>query len=458
MNSILRQRATEGETVRSVVIFSRHGDRTPKILGTTRLTALGKNQVYASGEFYRARYLDSNSTHFIKGISGRKYVEKEVFASSPDQQLLVQSTQVFLQGLYPPQNVMETLADGTSVSTPANGQQYPVLHSVSSNSPDAIWLKGDDGCPAHDQSFENFYASQQFKDLSVSTKPFYESFADLLEGVIPQSKVNYKSAFTIFDYLNVGRIYNSTIAKRVSSEDLAKLKYLADSTEWALNANITAAIPNPISISGSTLAKAILTQLSPSVTTPSSAPKLSVLFGSYDTFLSFFSLASLPSASSSFYGLPEYASTMVFELVSHPSDSSMYIRFLFRNGTRPESPLTEYPLFGQGGQNALMPYTEFAGSMDKIAIDNLDQWCKVCDSQEDICQARSMHIDIQPTGRPSMKPELAGGVGALCALAAVGIISAALMMIMGFRFTKKEKKAEVARSCASTEGSVDVKA
>lgn len=87
MDSIIRERATEGETVRSVVIFSRHGDRTAKIVGPTKLTTLGKTQVYASGEFYRARYLNSNSTHFIKGISGGEYVAKDVFASAPDQVL-----------------------------------------------------------------------------------------------------------------------------------------------------------------------------------------------------------------------------------------------------------------------------------------------------------------------------------------------------------------------------------
>ncbi|KAG0127523.1 hypothetical protein HOY82DRAFT_541876 [Tuber indicum] len=91
---------------------------------------------------------------------------------------------------------------------------------------------------------------------------------------------------------------------------------------------------------------------------------------------------------------------MVFELVSYPSDPDMYLRPLFRNGTSPESPLTEFLLFGQGGQGALMPYGELSGFMDKIAIDNLDQWCQVCDSEEDTCQARHMCIDVQPVGQP----------------------------------------------------------
>lgn len=365
-----------------------------------------------------------------------------------------------LQALYPPQTVTETLADGTSISSPANGQQFPLLHSVSADSADAIWLKGDDGCPRYDRNNAQLYASQQFKDLSVSTKPFYGSFADLLQGVIPPRNIDYSNAYSIFDYLNVGKIHNSTIAKRVSSEDLDQLRYLADSHEWALNGNITTPTPNPMSIGGSTLARAILTQLNSSVVTPNSAPKLTVFLGSYDTFLSFFALTSLPSVSSSFYGLPDYASTIVFELVSYPSsDSDMYVRFLFRNGTSPASTLTEYPLFGQGRQNAVMPFNEFSKSMDKIAVTGLDQWCEVCDSQEDICQGPVTSTDIPPqAGYTGMKPELAGGIGALCALAAVGIIAAAFMIIMGFRFTKKGKKADETKSIISVDDSVDVKA
>jgi len=364
-----------------------------------------------------------------------------------------------LQALYPPRTVVEALADGTSISSPANGQQFPLLHSVSSDSADAIWLKGDDGCPLHDQSSAQFNASQQLKDLSVSTKPFYDSFSDLLQGVIPPNDINYSNAYFIFDYLNVGKIHNSTIAKRVSSEDLDHLRYLADSHEWALNGNITSPpAPNPMSISGSTLARAILTQLNSSVVTPSKAPKLSVFLGSYDTFLSFFALTSLPSINPSFYGLPDYASTLVFELVSYQSsDSDMYVRFLFRNGTSSASALTEYPLFGRGRENAVMPYGEFYRSMDKIAVGSLDQWCKVCDSQEDICQGPVTSTDVPPQAdHPGMKPELAGGIGALCALAAVGIITAALMIIMGFRLTKKEKKGT--KSIISTDDSVDIKA
>ncbi|KAF7921346.1 hypothetical protein EAE99_007654 [Botrytis elliptica] len=65
--------------------------------------------------------------------------------------------------------------------------------------------------------------------------------------------------------------------------------------------------------------------------------------GSYNTFLAFFALTNLITLASTnnFTGLPNYASSMVFELFSESDSSSrafpaaenLNVRFLFRNGT-----------------------------------------------------------------------------------------------------------------------------
>lgn len=81
----LETRATGSEVVHSVVIFSRHGDRTSKLFNTTRLTSLGQNQIYNSGQFYRKRYLDPNSEHYINGISQDRYNATQVYSAAPDQ-------------------------------------------------------------------------------------------------------------------------------------------------------------------------------------------------------------------------------------------------------------------------------------------------------------------------------------------------------------------------------------
>jgi len=50
-------------------IFHRHGDRTSKEYPPASLTDLGYQEVYSSGSFYRARYLDDSSPTKIYGIS-----------------------------------------------------------------------------------------------------------------------------------------------------------------------------------------------------------------------------------------------------------------------------------------------------------------------------------------------------------------------------------------------------
>ncbi|MGG6495317.1 UNVERIFIED_CONTAM: hypothetical protein NY603_20565, partial [Bacteroidetes bacterium 56_B9] len=82
----------------------------------------------------------------------------------------------------------------------------------------------------------------------------------------------------------------------------------------------------------------------------------SLMTGSYDTFLALFGLMELPSQSSDFRGLPDYAASMVFELYSEADDAEfpergtvdqdLRVRFLFRNGTDEGDDLTSWRLGG----------------------------------------------------------------------------------------------------------------
>jgi hypothetical protein len=321
------------------------------------------------------------------------------------------------------------------------------VRTVNSNSPETIWLKGDDECPLNIQGFGQFVTSQEFKDIQSSTVGFYESFQDILNGVIPLRRLSYLNAYEIFDYINVGVNHNATIATRVSAAELKKLRTLADSREWALNGNITSPTPNPISIGGSTLATRLLSELLMGTKLP--PRKMSVFFGSYDTFLSFFALTSLPSISGNFRGLPDYGSTMALELLStiptpvNPED--FYVRFLFRNGTDPLNSIREYPLFGRSRSDAVMPFPEFRSLMDSIAIQSAPQWCEICTSQQDFCPADIAAHPTNPPHQPMMKPEIAGVVGAMCALATVAIV-VAVLMLLGISVSRKKKPAKLDKS------------
>ena len=66
--------AQTDSSVLAVFILARHGDRTTKfqgigVEGNSVLTTLGASQVYASGQFFRNKYLNSTSSDYIQNIS-----------------------------------------------------------------------------------------------------------------------------------------------------------------------------------------------------------------------------------------------------------------------------------------------------------------------------------------------------------------------------------------------------
>ncbi|KAL1838631.1 hypothetical protein VTJ49DRAFT_2468 [Mycothermus thermophilus] len=385
------------DTVHGVVVFARHGDRTTKHFSSQVLTPLGARQLFQVGSDYRARYLSSASSHRINSISESMYVPGQIDASAPDEAVLLSTATSFLQGLYPPIGddqagiSVQQLANGSSVTTPLEGYQYVTLHGVSSDSPDAIWMKGDDNCPALNAAAASFSNSAEYASRFAATRDFYASLHPFVSSVYPSpSSMTYAHAYDIFDLLNVARLHNasSKVAEELTAAQLFQLRTLADSAEFARNYN--ASQPDR-SIHARTLIGAVLQRLTntaASVTGGASAPKFSLLAGSYDTFLAFFGVTRLTETSTDFYGLPEYASTMAFELFSPgdatlSSEEDLRVRFLFRNGT--EGSLTEFPLFGKGEKD--LSWTEFAGAMKELAIDSAADWCSACRSEAVFCAA-----------------------------------------------------------------------
>jgi len=62
------------------------------------LTNLGFQMNFQVGEDYRAIYVSSKSPKKILGISENKHTPAQVFASAPDQSVLLNTATAFLQG------------------------------------------------------------------------------------------------------------------------------------------------------------------------------------------------------------------------------------------------------------------------------------------------------------------------------------------------------------------------
>lgn len=267
---------------------------------------------------------------------------------------------------------------------PLQGYQFVWIHGESEEEPDTIWIKGDDECPTFNTASKAYTKSEEYMTSLESTREFYSQFVDPLKQILPAENVTYQYAFEIFDLLNVGKLHNRTVAAFLKDDDLAQLRYLADRAELGYNYNKT--MPAR-SIGGQTLAGGILRQLDQTASTKGKL-KFSLLAGSYDTMLAFFGLTNLTDTDPNFHGLPDYGSTLAFELFTEanmtafPSNADdLQVRFLFRNGTRGE--LKTFPLFGQSKDT--MSYKDFSSELGARAISDPKAWCATCQSEARFC-------------------------------------------------------------------------
>jgi|SRR5690242_1150367 len=395
------------------------------------LTNLGLQQNHNVGQDYRSIYLNSSSPKQILDISEENVVNSQIFASAPDQAVLLNTATAFLQGLYPPlesidkELATQTLNSDERIIKPLGGYQYLVVHGENDDSPDTIWLKGDEECPALTTSIKQHRQSLAFTQRISETQPFYQSFWDQLDNVYDyqQSDLSFANAYDIFDLLNVASIHNASHNGTVSTEDLAQLRTLADEWEFGMAYD---AEDSSRSIGGQSFAGGVLEQLDSMVTSRGQL-KFSLLAGSYDTFLAFFGLSKLTDKSADFYGLPDYASTMAFELFTEqdvtafPSATeNLRVRFLFRNGSTQGEVPTVFPLFGSA--EGSLSYLEFVEKMKEFAITSPEQWCGVCQSEALFCESSSSRSDSTKgvSSGSGMSNAAAGAVGAVIALAIVG--------------------------------------
>ncbi|EJD51819.1 phosphoglycerate mutase-like protein, partial [Auricularia subglabra TFB-10046 SS5] len=435
------------ETVLGVVVFQRHGDRTSKTFSPTHLTTLGLNQVYQSGLFYRSTYVEEGAPKQIHDIAPEAAAASQVYAATPDEATLFSTGYAFLQGLYPPVTranaAAELLANGSSVEPPL-GINYLQLHSENADAPESIWLKGDVACPAYISAAKSYSQSAEFKAIATAKETFYRRFTPLLTGLFTRDEIGYGKAYEIFDYLNVGYVHNMTIRGAIDEDELFQLRTLADAHEWALAFN--ASQPER-SIPAKTFVGKVLAQLNQTVSTKT-GPKLSLLVGSYITFQSFFGLASLQNQTDDFYGLPDYASSLVFEAVTNatvaadtmPSLDDVSVRFLFRNGSAADAPLRSYPLFDK--TTDLIPWNEFEERISTLQIATANRWCTQCDAtqgNQPFCPATDSSEPVLAAKSDDLSTTQAGVVGAMSTLGVVAIL-AVIAGFLGLRVTRRRRE------------------
>jgi hypothetical protein len=205
-------------------------------------------------------------------------------------------------------------------------------------------------------------------------------------------------------------------------------------------------------VGGMQLAGEVLKYMNDTITSKG-AKKFGIQFGAYATFLSFFGLVDLPKANTDFTGVVDYASSMTFELFTNadvssgfPSKDDLEIRFLFHNGTASNtSEPVAYPLFG--GSSTTLSWNDFQTNLNKFAISNTEQWCKMCGESTGSC-AQYASTSSNNGGSASaqghgggLSPAIGGVIGAFVTLAVVLGSLVAFMLVGGFRLVSKKSLA-----------------
>ncbi len=266
---------------------------------------------------------------------------------------------------------------------------------------------------------------------------------------------------TVWDLINVARTHNATFdPNHILTDDIFfQARQLADLHEWNLAYNAS----DPIrAIAGATLAGEILEALDTTITNAGKT-KISIQFGAYANFQSFFGLAQLPTTSPDFYGVPDYTSSMTFELFTNgeanpfPKPEDLNVRFLFHNGTtEPNSEPSVFPLFGQ--KETTLPYKTFADRMRAFAISDQTSWCQACGNTTGVCAgsgpAPASSTSTSAKGTSGLSKTVVGVIGAMVTLAVILGLAVLVMSVGGMRLVRKKNLMMDAASTPPSNGSM----
>lgn len=289
------------------------------------------------------------------------------------------------------------------------------------------------------------------------------------------------NAYAIYDYVNYHTTHNATVAAAVDERptgdgssnftELDRLRFLADAQQFAWLGNMSARnnITTPSTglpgsddgsistIAGNLLLAKVLNQLQTTIETRGRVSKLSVLVGDFQPLMSLFALTGLSNLNTrKFRGIPEFASTAVFELFTHSNSSlfpvssdDLWVRFYFRNGTGEQEDqldIQSYPLFSHGPSETDLNWRDFQAEAASLAMSNVGDWCEACGAQSVFCPAFNATLfsaaEAAADGGSSTTKPLSAGVaavlGAVVALIVAAVLFAIAILCVGVRFHRKK--------------------
>ncbi|KAI1843244.1 hypothetical protein JX265_012183 [Neoarthrinium moseri] len=467
------------ETVWSAFAFVLNGERTPSIGPSTSdssLTPLGAQQMLTQGSVLRRRWLANpnttatntsgeSTTAPIAGIERIAIDNSELSIYSSKDSYATAGALAFMQGLYPPTSQAFSagnggqeaaiLANGSLIDFPLDGYMYPNIHTVSISDPESVWLQGHVSCTEYYKATGSIRGDPRIDELYNATPRHYqELLTTVFDGTLPVSMASFAYADDIYDYALYQYTHNETIQQRLNMSDITWLAEMASIQQFAKNGDLSISGNTEgdsiRAIAGRTLSAKVVTQFQSHISSRGHGNKLTLMFGSYQPMLAFFSLSGLSHGQSSglFQEMPLAGAAMVFELFSEtdatdfPDTDDLWVRFLYRNSTDEDAPLYKYPLFGNGLSEDRIKYRDFTTSIHQFSINDMSTWCDTCDAVALFCNGVNRNSAGGTTttqrGRrtSSLSPAVAGAIGAVAAIAAIVLGAVLLAWFGGFRFTR----------------------
>ncbi|KAF4966644.1 hypothetical protein FSARC_5693 [Fusarium sarcochroum] len=482
-----------GPKVWAAVAFINHGERVPMAANLrTVLTPEGAQQLLRQGTAFRARYIQDGvndtdyediQTAYLQNLKADVIDNDDLDIISQTEEWVSAGAMAFMQGFYPPSpNSFDNSTGGEEIAMnlatsdnkteyPLNGYQYPNIRTPTYFDPESTEVQGNARCSAWlTETGTNLTENDVLNDLYESTLPFYQNLFSTppLAGTIDIDFANIRNAYPLWELVDYQYRHNETVHEELknASTTLSFLNTYATTMERSSNNYIDSqGDDDPLdvlySIAGRTLAYKVTSQFRSNIRWGSSYNKLTLMFGSLEPIVSFISLSGLLTRDNiikePFNALPKPGAALVFELFGEdpdfpdrqPATDSLRVRMSYRASADADEPFANQPLFKSGPDG--IAYSRFMQTMNQIGR-SPNQWCDVCGpTPAPWCMLTDSDDHYWGDDSSSLGPVISGVIGAIIAIAVLGLVLLALCVLGGYRFRRKSP-AETAHDTGAVGG------
>lgn len=270
-------------------------------------------------------------------------------------------------------------------------------------------------------------------------------------------EANFWNAYEIYQLVDYLYKHNETVYKGLKGAEktLDTLRNNAFTLQRAKtqgpssNSNDTESIIK--TLPGRTLADAVAMHMGYFVR-DNSQNKLTLMFGSYQPLMAFYSIAGLQTRdnleNTALGNVTAPGAAIVFELIGEnyddanaiPETDDLRVRFLYRASADKDVNFEVMSLFGSGFDGASVPYTAFLREMNSRGRNSSD-WCDICKPDSNIGQWCAVsNSATHHNSNSQMIPAVAGVIGAIIMGGLIGLVGLGLFFIGGYSVRRRNRE------------------